>query len=430
MEKSRTVQHFNQGPKRGSQSAPHGMREPLPRTGDAEGGPLPCLYRNNCIERVPPYQRKQAETLAQNVKHMAEKVGIERVGFLTLTFPKRIQDRKEAQRRWHSLWTNALCDRYGESIKVFERHKNGGIHFHLLVEVSADIRTGFDFEAFGACQAEYGKHGKSPAYRRLHGEYVGKASEALKAEWAWLRGTMKKYGFGRHELLPIRSTSEGIGRYVGKYLSKGRAADTEGRDKGVRRIEYLQGARRQSLQWSWVTPGAWVWRHKLGVWMAKRGFKSFEEVRAECGPKWAWNHRLQIEETELPEDTVWPTIAHMEAAGLREDGLSIRHMANDVGMSQENVVNIRGGESDRSIRQRRIQKLRAAAEQLPPSPETEKSIAQAREHMQKTGEGFALPLRLQKDHWRNLVPQSLQCDQVQDLIDAFGGKLSGCEVGT
>jgi len=64
-----------------------------------------------------------------------------------------------------------------------------------------DIRSGADFQAF-----------KRRDYRS--------ANSALRVEWAFWRQTCPKYRFGRHKLMPFKSTAEGIARYVGKYISK------------------------------------------------------------------------------------------------------------------------------------------------------------------------------------------------------------------
>ena len=60
--------------------------------------------------------------------------GIERLGFLTLTFADHVTDAREAQRRFHSLATHVLNTRYrARWIRVLERHESGRIHYHLIV---------------------------------------------------------------------------------------------------------------------------------------------------------------------------------------------------------------------------------------------------------------------------------------------------------
>src|ERR1700734_2572208 len=104
---------------------------------------LPCLFETTASKDesrpLPGPRRKQAEALSQNIQWMAERFGKERIGFLTLTLGdvdsggrfRNLRDRKEAQRRFHSLLTNKISKRYSCGVIVTERHKNGGIHFHL-----------------------------------------------------------------------------------------------------------------------------------------------------------------------------------------------------------------------------------------------------------------------------------------------------------
>ena len=100
----------------------------------------------------------------------------------TLTFAQDIKNPKEAQRRFNSLATHVLRTRYLEYIRVWERTKKGRIHYHLLVVLANDIRTGFNF-----LEAEFGIYKDVP--------------KAIRSEWAFWRTTAKEYGFGRTELL-------------------------------------------------------------------------------------------------------------------------------------------------------------------------------------------------------------------------------------
>ena len=46
------------------------------------------------------------------------------------------------------------------------------------------------------------------------------ANPALRSEWAYWRETARLYGFGRTELPPVKTNSEGLSRYVGKHIAK------------------------------------------------------------------------------------------------------------------------------------------------------------------------------------------------------------------
>jgi hypothetical protein len=259
------------------------------------GARLPCLFSNNSTETShadiaqtlvqPDFQafstqhKKSACALAWNVEFLAENYGLDRLGFLTLTFAENVLDPREAQRRFNSLSTHVLRLRYSDYIRVWERTKKGRIHYHLLVVLDSDIRTGFDFEAVA-----------NDDYRS--------ACQALRDEWAYWRKTAKSYGFGRTELLPVKSTAEGIARYVGKYISK-HVSQRELRDKGFRLVEYSRGARSVSTRFAFNTAGSVEWRRKLELFAAfVSGFVGrvvyFEDLQHVLGPQWAYNNRKFI----------------------------------------------------------------------------------------------------------------------------------------
>jgi hypothetical protein len=269
---------------------------------DGRGGSLPCLYSNNSngaasdalLERTAhaqqmcsesnslhyvvglalgQQQKKTASALAWNVKAFVDRYGLEHVGFLTLTFADDVQSPREAQRRFNSLRSGVLADRYQAHIRVFERHKSGRIHYHLLIVLPVDIRSGADFDAF------------------TRGDYRS-ASAALRDEWRFWRETAPGYGFGRTELLPVKSTAEGIGRYVGKYIGKS-LGQRRPQDKGVRLVEYSRGSRMASTRFAWATPGAAAWRRKVRLFASIMTpvhvpFRSFTAV---FGLHWAYHFR-------------------------------------------------------------------------------------------------------------------------------------------
>ena len=220
--------------------------------------------------------------MQENVKQFVARFGIERVGFLTLTFAEHITDPAEARRRFHNL-TRRVLQRYSEWVRVFERQKSGRIHYHLLVVLDQDIRTGVNFEAFA------------------NGNY-GSAGPHLRAEWAFWRNAARAYGFGRTELLPVRSTGEGIGRYVGKYIAKHMEARKD-EDKGVRLVGYSRGAKVVNSNFDWATAGAALWRAKLAMFAKSLGASS-EDYQVKFsewfGPKWAFHLKDTIAAIRLP----------------------------------------------------------------------------------------------------------------------------------
>jgi len=265
------------------------------RSGTAEGDSLPCLFSNKCNEGEKTVEaetskkinfltgnhRKTAEALRQNIQVMAEDYGVEHIGFLTLTTSDDVSP-KEYQRRFKSLRTGVLDEWCGDRIKIVERGKTSGrFHGHLLVVLPFDIRTGCNFQEFAK------------------GDYRSAPPELRKA-WAFLRETLPKYGFGRHELLPVKSTAEGIAFYVGKYVSK----HVDGRkpeDKGVRLVEYGKGARHWNSRFAWNTPKAKLWRAKVGAVGAVMGLSESEGMNKALGKGWAYRHRMIFRRVQLGE---------------------------------------------------------------------------------------------------------------------------------
>jgi hypothetical protein len=96
---------------------------------------LPCLSTNNCNEGqndcsqpLSAGHRKTAFALKLNVLWLIERHGLERIGFLTLTFTRHVVSYREAQQSLHSLMTGVLRHRYKEYIVVMERMDSGRIH--------------------------------------------------------------------------------------------------------------------------------------------------------------------------------------------------------------------------------------------------------------------------------------------------------------
>jgi hypothetical protein len=265
------------------------LEVPGASSGEAAGGgasdppPVPCLTCDISTEQgghqpvaFPATAARTAFALALNVEEGVGRWGLDNTGFLTLTFAEHIVEPKEAQRRMNSLTTHVLRPRYGGAIRVFERQKSGRIHYHLLVNVGKDIRTGVDFQAIA-----------DQDYRT--------AGPALRAEWAFWRRTAKLYGFGRTELLPVLSSAQAVGKYVGKYIAKHLGA-REQRDVGVRLVSYV-GPRVATVRFAWAGKRSTDWRQALGSLvrdLAATGridSASFDGMRRAFGKSWAWKWR-------------------------------------------------------------------------------------------------------------------------------------------
>jgi hypothetical protein len=181
-------------------------------------------------------------------------------------------------------------------VNVTERHKNGGIHFHLVVVCKEDIYGQIDFAACFPPKDCFGKPLYKPDYST--------ANEAIQREWAYWRRTAKLYGFGRHQLQPMRTNGEALGRYLGAYLRK----DWDSRlpeDKGARCVRYFghwsKEPRREAerakttphkSRFGWMTPRACAWREMVKQVVTVLNYKGAKitelNIKDILGPKWAW----------------------------------------------------------------------------------------------------------------------------------------------
>lgn len=285
---------------------------------------LPCLFSNNCTGSNPDKlniltgaHKRTAFVVAYEIEWLVREFGIERIGFFTLTFKDNVTDLREAQRRFRSLRAHVIAKRYERAIGVWERHKSGRIHFHLVVVLKEDIRRGADFEAF-----------KRKDYRS--------ANSALRTEWAFWRTTCPKYGFGRHELMPVKSNAEGIARYVGKYISK-HVGQRLAQDKGarvVRFIGYKPGTRKASSRFSWNTINGWLWRQKVSAYLKRVGVADLGQLKIFYGHRWAYHLRGEILGETL-EDKAFPSHTALQRARVQSDPMLLaRFKAREIMQSR------------------------------------------------------------------------------------------------
>lgn len=225
--------------------------------------------------------RKTAFILKESVLQLAETYGIEHLGFLTLTFAEHITCPKQAQKRLNSLLSHVIKKRYLDYVGVFERQKSGRVHYHFLVVLSVDIRTGFNFDELS------------------RGNYRS-ASPELRGEWTYWRKTAPKYRFGRTELLPVKSNVDAMAKYVGKYIAKHTEARTA-EDKGVRLVRYSTGARVGTTRFQFLSPGSAEWRRKVAIFAQvvqhqhpDHRISELGDLSKVLGKRWAYHHRDYI----------------------------------------------------------------------------------------------------------------------------------------
>lgn len=272
--------------------APGSQRKVAPQLEGARSASLLYLNSNISTDTLPegspelsPYHQKAAFALGENVHRFCSLYGVENCGFLTLTFPDNVQDHKEASRRFNSMNTHYLRTFYGEWIWARERQKRGAWHYHLVVQCKGDIRTGFDWDEYRAWLTDYSK-GKR---RRLR---TGNAF--LRSLWEMNNRAFPSYGFGRVELLPIRSTVDAVASYVGKYISK-QIDQRPDEDKGVRLTSHSAGFIAGSPKFSWNTEGAKAWRRNLALFAIHACCCSTHDEFLERAPRrWAYRFRKDI----------------------------------------------------------------------------------------------------------------------------------------
>lgn len=239
--------------------------------------------------------------LEMNLEKFFKVYPIERIGLQTHTFDPSVTEPKEAGIRFNSFRTNFFCNFYDAYIKVTEPHKDGRPHFHILVALKFDIRTGFDWLSYQQAQQEYAKNGRSKEFYRLTRAYSQSATPELREYWKLLRNACATHRMGRSEILPIRKNTEATGYYIREYLTKGNIHRT-GPWKGARLVSYSAGFERvANCQFSWVDQGA-KWRNYVGQVCTLLSIKDLEELHHQFGNKWAHQiYRCLILEMEPAE---------------------------------------------------------------------------------------------------------------------------------
>ena len=271
---------------------PAGQAIFAPQLEGARSASLLYLDSNISTEALPegspelsPYHQKAAFALGENVHRFCSLYGVENCGFLTLTFPDNVTCHKEASRRFNSMNTHYLGTFYGEWIWARERQKRGAWHYHLIVQCRGDIRTGFDWDEYRQWITDYSQ-GKR---RRLR---TGNAF--LRSLWEMNNRAFPAYGFGRVELLPIRSTVDAVASYVGKYISKQIGQRPE-EDKGVRLTSRSAGFIAGSPKFSWNTEGAKAWRRNLALFAIHAcGCTDHDEFLERAPRRWAYRFRKDV----------------------------------------------------------------------------------------------------------------------------------------
>jgi hypothetical protein len=269
---------------------------------------------------------RAAYALEKNLEAFIKRHGRNRVLFFTITDAEGLTPREFA-RRWHH-WQR----RHGAWIKAFVRvlelQHNGRPHYHFVVAVDFDVMPErFDWSAFMDAQREYREHGRSALWRELTRQYSASAVPELRDLWEKNRESLKVYGLGRAEALPVRKVSEALAKYVTAYLVAGARLKADG-CKGARRVE---SSRRDSDSWktstvrfSWCSAGARQLRDRLAQVAQAFGFTDETDDKgrsrdfvAAFGVRWSWRLRSVLL-SGSDEDFQLALAAFVEGRAFRE----------------------------------------------------------------------------------------------------------------
>lgn len=239
-------------------------------------------------------ERKAAFKLRTDLETFVRHYGRNHCAFFTVTDPDGVHPREFAK-RWNSYRTN----RGGwvvDYIKVVEPQRNGRPHYHFVVAVEWDMEPGrFDWQAFKDAQKAFREHDYT-LYRQLTKRYRASAAAKTVEQWGINRRVLKGYGLGRAELLPVRKGEAALAEYVGKYLDKGFVIKRHSW-KGVRRVELGRGSNAWSKctrVFSWNSPGARVWRARVGELAGIIHAANLAVLRRKLGDRWAYDLRNVI----------------------------------------------------------------------------------------------------------------------------------------
>jgi hypothetical protein len=248
---------------------------------------------------------KAAYVLQQNVEQFFRIYPIERIGFLTISFPGEVRTPKDASKRFNSFNTNCLKGLVLDYLRFAEPHRDGRPHYHLLVALEFDIRSGFDWQSQQAALEEYKMNKRSQLHRELTKKYSTSANHRLRSLWKILRQAQVKYGIGRTEILPIRTCKEAAAKYVAGYYDIC-SAYRVGPWKGVRLTSNSRSFdRAANCRFSWAESGQ-QWRAYLGevARLMKIDPSEYDRLSNRLGTNWAYKLLLCCQRDLEPEEAL------------------------------------------------------------------------------------------------------------------------------
>ena len=253
------------------------------------------------VNNLPARLRKKMFALRLRIEWMVKRYGINHVGLQTMTIRKVVTDRKEFEKRFKSIATNAFPKIYVEWLRVFERQQRGVWHAHVVVVTKDDIRTGTDVATLNKLIKD--KNARKICKAVYYSGIKRLASDNLRRIWKEFRrlcgiGEFKArrqkkgarfYKFDACHLLPIISTAQALAVYVSGYIFKG-FQFRRPEDKGMRLVGSTRNVSRVcNERFSWVGMGGRLWRGKLSILAGMLNIKSLDGFAEMFGPKWAYH---------------------------------------------------------------------------------------------------------------------------------------------
>ena len=246
------------------------------------------------IEKVlHPRHHKAMHRMQFVIEEACRRWGHQSMAEFTLTFAEDVSY-QVAQDRVNSLFSNVLRKRYeGRFFVVCERGgKNGRLHFHVVFQIK-----GSDFV--------------SGCYRRDRPNGLGKQwvrnNKSIKAEFAYLRDLLPRYGFGSFtQVNPLQSV-KGAAKYFSKYVGKGFYHRDESM-VGKQLVRY--GYAFQSIastKFSFAWGGSQDRRAVMHQLSLEYGLSNLDDFRDTFGKCWVYNSLSEFRVASVLGGRVRPT---------------------------------------------------------------------------------------------------------------------------
>ena len=226
--------------------------------------------------------------------------GIDNVALLTLLFDHPRGLTRITPARAQAIFKKAartLLPRFFPAwIAVFDYHRDGSIHFHLVVSCNFNIRKGWDWDIndrYLELRARVKKGGRRMTHEeQLESRRLCKllsTNPVVKAVWSRLRKELSDLGFGKDypaELMPIRNPA-GLAVYLaGRYQESRARMDLRPQHSRCVRFSNVDRCCDQKLRFSPFGEGAARYRRKKAAVGAAFGIGDVLQMQARFGKSW------------------------------------------------------------------------------------------------------------------------------------------------